>query len=34
MSKLTEKQQQIYDFILDFSQEHGLSPSSGRSLRR
>ena len=27
MSKLTEKQQQIYDFILDFSQEHGYPPS-------
>ena len=27
MSKLTEKQQQIYDFILDFTQEHGYPPS-------
>ena len=27
MSKLTAKQQQIYDFILAFSQEHGYPPS-------
>ena len=27
MSRLTDKQQQIYDFILAFSQEHGYPPS-------
>lgn len=27
MSKLPPKQQQIYDYILDFSQEHGYPPS-------
>ena len=27
MSKLTEKQQQIYDYILAFSQDHGYPPS-------
>ena len=27
MSKLSPKQQQIYDFILSFSDEHGYPPS-------
>ena len=27
MSKLTPKQQQIYDFILAFASEHGYPPS-------
>ena len=27
MGKLTPKQQQIYDYIVDFSDEHGYPPS-------
>ena len=27
MSKLSPKQQQLYDYILDFAQDHGYPPS-------
>lgn len=34
MVKLTPKQQQIYDYILSFTAQHGYPPRCGRSVRR
>ena len=34
MKELTPKQQEIYDFIVQFTQENGYPPRFGRSGRR